>query len=188
MFPTTPAETSTTRSARPAARLRARALRVLEGPHRWGRYERSATAFTARTGVCERRLTVYAPGATSADRRLVTLWHTWPLVGGALAFAVALLLAPVAPIAALVGMLTLYLGGLALVARRSRRARAGSRVIRCSTVTLSTGREAIGDARLLDDALAELLRLERLREAGRIDEIAFELGWARVHDRLSASD
>lgn len=191
MFPTTPAETRTARtarSARRAARLRARTLRALEGPHRWGRYEQSATAFTARTGVCERRLTVYAPGATSADRRLITLWHAWPLVGGALAFAVALLLAPAAPIAALVGMLTLYLGGLALVARRSRRARAGCRVIRCSAVALSTGREAIGDARLLDDALAELLRLERLREAGRIDEVGFELGWARVHDRLSDSD
>lgn len=178
--------TPTRRTARTVP-LRPRISRALEGPHRWGRYERSATAFTARTGVCERRLTVYAPGATDADRRLITLWHNWPLIGGALAFAAALALAPVAPIAALVGMLTLYLGGLALVARRSRRARAGCRVIRSAEVALSTGRDVIGDARLLDEALAELLRLERLRETGRIDEIAFELGWACVHDQLSVS-
>jgi hypothetical protein len=163
---------------------RTRTARLLEGAHSWGRYEESTALFTARTGVCTRRLTVYAPGASSADRRLLTLWRAWPVVGGSLAAAVALALAPEAPVAALIGMLAIYGGGLVVVGMRSRRARAGCRTLRSSTIELATGRETVGDDRLLEKSLAELLLLDRLRDSGRIDEVGFELGWARVHDRL----
>lgn len=163
---------------------RTRTARLLEGEHRWGRLEESSALFTARTGVCVRRLVVYAPGADATDRRLLTLWRSWPAVGGALAFAVALGLAPIAPIAALVGMLGVYVGGLLLVARRSRRARRGCRTVKCSRVQLTTGWESLGDEDALERAVAELTLLEHLREHGRIGEVGFELGWARVHDRL----
>ncbi|MFF2050442.1 DUF6611 family protein [Leifsonia sp. NPDC058194] len=163
---------------------RTRTARLLEGEHRWGRLEESSALFTARTGVCTRRLVVYAPGADAGDRRILTLWRSWPAVGGGLAFAVALGLAPVAPVAALAGMLAVYVGGLLLVARRSRRARSGCRSVKCSRVQLATGWESVGDEEALEEAVAELTLLERLRDSGRIGEIGFELGWARVHDRL----
>lgn len=163
---------------------RTRIARLLEGEHRWGRLEESTALFTARTGVCVRRLTVYAPGAGAADRRILTLWRSWPVVGGGMAFAVALALAPVAPVAALIGMLAVYVGGLVLVARRSRRARHGCRSLRSSSVQLSSGRETVGDEERLEEAFAELVLLERMRDHGRIGEVGFELGWARVYDRL----
>jgi hypothetical protein len=174
---------SVTTTTRPPA-ARTRTARLLEGEHRWGRIEESSALFVGRTGVCARRLVVYAPGTDAADRRILTLWRSWPVVGGALAFAVALALAPAAPVAALIGMLTVYLGGLGVVGMRSRRARRGCRSVRSSSVDLSTGREVVGDEELLDSCAAELRRLEHLRDSGRIDEVAFEFGWARVHDRL----
>lgn len=163
---------------------RTRTARLLEGEHRWGRLEESSALFTARTGVRVRRLVVYAPGADAADRRILTLWRSWPAVGGALAFAVALGLAPTAPAAALAGMLAVYVGGIVMVARRSRRARRACRSVKCSSVQLSTGEETLGDEDRLDEAFAELVLLERLRDRGRITEVGFELGWARVYDSL----
>lgn len=163
---------------------RTRTTRLLEGAYRWGRIEESTALFTARTGVCVRRLVVYAPGADAADRRILTLWRSWPAVGGGLAFAVALALAPIAPLGALVGMLAVYLGGLAVVGMRSKRARRGCRSLRSSSVELTTGRETIGDEEALEAAFVELALLESLRDRGRIDEVGFELGWARVYDRL----
>lgn len=163
---------------------RTRTTRLLEGAYRWGRFEESTALFTARTGVCVRQLVVYAPGTDAADRRILMLWRSWPLVGGALAFAVALALAPVAPLAALVGMLAVYLGGLAVVGRRSRRARHACRSLKASSVQPSTGVETVGDEEALEAAFAELALLESLRDRGRIDEIGFEFGWARVYDRL----
>lgn len=163
---------------------RTRTTRLLEGAYRWGRIEESTALFTARTGVCVRRLVVYAPGSDAADRRILTLWRSWPVVGGALAFAVALALAPVAPPAALVGMLAVYIGGLAIVGRLSKRARHGCRSLKSSSVQLTTGVETIGDEEQLEEAFAELALLESLRDRGRLDEVGFELGWARVYDRL----
>ena len=156
--------------------------RLLEGPHRWGWFEETSALYTARTGVFARRLFVYPPGTSSAERRAIVFRRRWPAVGGLLALVPALLLAPGPAVAAIGATVTVYIAGFVAAVFATRRVWRECRVIRCSTVSIGELHETYGDESLVTASLAALLALERGRDEGRIDEVAFELGWSRVYD------
>ena len=161
---------------------RGRAKRFFEGAHRWGWFEETSALYTARTGVCARRLFVYPPGTTSAERRAIVFRRRWPTVGGLLALIPALVLAPAPAVTAIGAMVAVYLAGFVLAAVATRRVWGECRAIRCSTFAVGQQYETYGDERLVTASLASLLELERARDEGRIDEVGFELGWSRVYD------
>ena len=167
-------------------RARSRATRFLEGAHRWGWFEETSALYTARTGVSARRLFVYPPGTSSAERRAIVFRRRWPTAGGLLALIPALVLAPAPALAAIGAMAAVYVAGFVVAAVATRRVWRECHVIRCSTVAVGELYETYGDERLVTASLASLLALERARDEGRIDEVAFELGWSRIYDLAQA--
>ncbi|MEN2742215.1 DUF6611 family protein [Microbacterium sp. X-17] len=166
--------------------VRGRASRFFEGAHRWGWFEETSALYTARTGVCARRLFLYPPGTTSAERRAIVFRRRWPTVGGLLALLPALVLAPAPAVTAIGALVAVYLAGFIVAAVLTRRVWRECRVIRCSTVAVGDRYETYGDEHLVTASLASLLALERARDEGRIDEVGFELGWSRVYDLAHA--
>jgi hypothetical protein len=167
-------------------RAHGRAKRFFEGAHSWGWFEETSALYTARTGVSARRLVVYPPGTSSAERRAIVFRRRWPTVGGLLALVPALVLAPAPAVAAIGAMVAVYVAGFLVAAVATRRVWRECHVIRCSTVAVGEQYEAYGDERLVTASLASLLALERARDEGRIDEVGFELGWSRVYDLAQA--
>lgn len=169
---------------RPPAR--SRATRFWEGAHTWGFSEATSSLYAARTGVDARRLVVYPPGTSPAERRALVLRRRWPSWGGFLALLVALLAAPSSAVAALIAMTVVYATGFAVAVLATRRVWSARRELRCSTVRVGEFHEEYGDAHALEQALATLLALERSRAEGRIDEVGYELGWGRVYEAADA--
>lgn len=169
---------------RPAARKRA--ARLLEGAHTWGFFEETSALSVARTGVHARRLVVYPPGTSAGERRALVFRRHWPAAGGLLALLVALVASTVSPFVALAAMLTVYASGFVVGAVITRGVGSSCRELRCSTVRLGERFEAFGDVEGVEACFASLLALERARAAGRIDEVAFELGWWRIYEELDA--
>lgn len=169
---------------RPPAR--GRASRFFEGAHRWGWFEETSALYIARTGVAARRLFLYPPGTTPAERRAIVFRRRWPAIGGLLALLPALVLAPAPAVVAIGAMVAVYVAGFVVAIVATRRVWRECRVIRCSAVAVGEEYETYGDERLVTASLASLLALERARDEGRIDEVGFELGWSRVYDLAQA--
>ncbi|CAM5477073.1 DUF6611 family protein [Leifsonia shinshuensis] len=165
---------------RPPAR--SRTARFLEGAHRWGWFEETSALYTARTGVSARRLVVYPPGTTGAQRRAIVFRRRWPAAGGLLALLPAFVLAPAPAVVAIGAMVVVYVAGFVVALVATRRVWPECRVIRCSTISVGEQYETYGEEQLVTASLAALLALERARQEGRIDEVGFELGWSRVYD------
>ncbi len=165
---------------------RSRAARFLEGAHAWGCFEETSTLYAARTGVHARRLVVYPPGTSSGERRALVLRRRWPTAGGLLALLVALVATPASSVVALAAMVVVYAAGFVICAVVTRGISRACRQLRCSTVRFGETCETSGDVEGVEACLASLLALERARTAGRIDEVAFELGWGRIYEEASA--
>ena len=173
-----------TTTQRPPAR--GAVARLLEGPHDWGFFEETSTLYAARTGIRARRLVVFPPGTSAAERRALVLRRRWPTAGGIVALLAALVAAPVSSTAALAAMLTVYVSGCIVGVVSTRRIWRSRSELRCSSVRFAETWETYGEPLAVEESLAALLALERARDAGRIDEVGFELGWGRVYEAADA--
>ncbi|MEN0071922.1 MAG: DUF6611 family protein [Propionicimonas sp.] len=156
--------------------------RLLDGERVWG----EAEVTVPRGGVPRYCLVVYRPGIEASDRRLLRLWHRWPLYGGTGFFATALLVAFVLPAPwPLLTAIGWFLTGFGLLGYLTADERA--RVRRLSLFD-------DGDAAGLADAAA-LARLRCLGEllvaadadlaSGRITQVEHALAWSTAYTELS---
>lgn len=100
--------------------------RLLEGSHPWGSYQVNVS----RSGVVHHRLTVYPPGANSAERRALAGARDWPVAGalGAL-LAIIGLGRSIGSLLLLSCVTVVYLLGIVWTRLRIRRLRLAVRTI-----------------------------------------------------------
>ena len=109
--------------------------RLVEGRALWGDLDVSPVT----PGIWQRvRLTVYPPGITPTERRLLRLRHGWPVVGALVSFAGLVLVSDAGPMLGVLTMLAAYAAGFAVLGRLTRDLRP-----RCRVLTVAT--EHIGD-------------------------------------------
>ncbi len=157
-------------------------IRALEGEHLWG-YVDAVPA--GRTVWLLRRLTVYPPGTTVVERRLLKFHRDWPVTGAVVALFLMFALADVWSIPlALLAVVLAYAGGVWVTARLTHDLRAGSHRLDI-TSTPGDGHSTRRDVALFESARAELLRLDAGRQRGELTPVEFEAGWARVFDQLA---
>lgn len=165
----------------PAARL----ARALEGPHRWGYVD---TTPTQPTVWVHKRLTIFPPGTTGAERRALKINRDLPAVGAVVTLFVMLGLGEVLPpLGAAVVACLLYASGIAISARLTHRLRTRCHRVDVATAVGENGYSTVGDLALLEGAAAQLTRLEDALDRGDIAPVDFEAEWANVYESVGAS-
>lgn len=157
---------------------------LLDGAHLWG----SSDAVVSRYGVRHYRLTVYPPGISTADRRLVRVWRCWP-VSGALLGVLALMVlgnAAATPDTVLAATVSAYLGIGALLFLRAGPARFR---VRSLSIVLMPGSADVNEQHKFVEwqAMVHMLTAaDRGLTGGAIAAVEHEAIWWEVYDRLGA--
>lgn len=159
--------------------------RLLEGRALWGTLDVSP----ATRGIWQQvRLTVYPPGTTPGQRRLLHLGRSWPSGGAALCLVVLVFLGDQGPVVSVAAAATMYLAGLVVTARLTRDLRARCRRIAVASELVACEVREFGDVPLLRAAATRLLELEARRRSGLVDPVRYEAEWSEVYDALPAAD
>jgi hypothetical protein len=155
---------------------------LLDGAHPWGSFD----AMVGRYGLRRYQLTLYPPGISTADRRLLRLWRAWPVGGAARALLALAVLGDslFSPGTTLLVVGAAYLGVAALLFALTAAARAGVRSI--SLILLGPDldpreRQCFAEWERLVDVLT---RADMLLKAGAIDPTQHEALWWQAYDRL----
>ena len=151
----------------------------------WGSLEISDPASARRSGFTHHRLEVYPPGTDSIERRQLQRFRHWRVWG-----ALAALVADVIVGSAWHGwqaplfIAVVYLAGLVLGARATRRLRKGIHGLNVATILVGGTTHVEGDLGLLESCVVELEQLDRRRAEGQIDAVEYERIWTRIYVRL----
>ncbi|TBN58361.1 hypothetical protein EYE40_13700 [Glaciihabitans arcticus] len=149
---------------------------------RWGTLEVTSPV---RYGWRTYRLTVYAPGTTAAERRLLALDRNAPLLVAGVALLLAVILRPDVPP---LGILLVVPAGVFIVSAvraRARRLRQSTLVLVVAEVDANGTTEVLGDLSLRRDVAYSLRWMEHLRRAELITELEFQRRWAIEYERLA---
>lgn len=158
--------------------------RIAEGRALWGTIDVSPLS----RGIWQRvRLTVYPPGISRGERRLLHAFHAWPIVGAVGCLFALIPLSDAGPVLALATALAVYLAGFLVLAALSHDLRVRCHVVTAASEYVGGSLREFGDVQLLLTAGRRLVDLETQRRAGRIDPVAYEAEWAAVYDTLPAS-
>ena len=170
---------------RAARRLIEWAGHALEGEHSWGYID---VVPAGRTAWQLKRLTVYPPGTTVEQRRLLKFHRDWPINGAVLALFLIFALGDAWPMPlAATTVVLVYVCGVSVTSRLTHHLRMSSRRLHVTSTAGEQGCRYRGDVDLFESARAELLRLDAGRVGGELTPAQFEAGWARVFDRLAES-
>ena len=158
--------------------------RALEGEHRWGFVDLTPTE---RGAWEQKRLTVFPPGTTSAERRALKRHRDWPIAGAVITMFLMLVLGewwPPAVSAALA--ITAYGVSLGVSAHVTQSLRSRCRRVEVTALASVDGYTTTGDIAALNSAVRELTALEAQFDRGELTPVEFEASWGRVYDRLPA--
>lgn len=168
----------------PNTRVDARArtpVPVIDGPRQWGSIETGVS----RQGFRRYRLVVFPPGISDLERRLLRLWHRWP-VWGATLWLVTVIPFVGTPNAsmAVVTATVLYVGSGATLFVMLGPIR--TRVLTMSVVLISGFSNAVAAAAYTElKAVAIILcAADMMRDAGDITPAQHEALWWQAYDRL----
>ncbi|WP_043709813.1 DUF6611 family protein [Leifsonia aquatica] len=157
--------------------------RLLEGRTPWGTLDVSP----ASRGIWQRvRLTVYPPGITHGQRRLLHLSHTWPVGGGIVCLFSLVFLSDKGPVLSLVTVLSVYVAGFLVLRRLTRDLRAQSRTVTVASEYIGGELREFGNVHLFRAAATRLMDLETRRRTGLLDPVRYEAEWTDVYDSLPA--
>jgi len=151
---------------------------LVDGAHSWGSLDQAPARSTV---VQQISLTVYRPGTTLHDRRLLHARQTWPLAGAVLAVSVVIVMASWAPphvtgLAALVA----WVLGFAILELTTRGLRESVRELSASSTCTPDGLVVVGDATCVRATAARLSALERELDAGHISTERYLARWEEV--------
>jgi hypothetical protein len=159
--------------------------RFVDGDAPWGAFD----VWPDRFGSTRFRLTVYPPGISLRERRMLRVWRGWPAWGGLLWAVGVIALAAVLPTwIALVLSTAVYLGsGVAAfsMAGDSRRH------VRTAIATVAVGfyhPAAYREARYLQDLAQRLTSADIERRAGTLTPVAYEVTWWQVYNGVAAGE
>jgi hypothetical protein len=155
--------------------------RLFEGRAPWGTLDVSP----ASRGIWQRvRLTVYPPGITHGQRRLLHLTHAWPVGGAILCLFALVFLSGWGPVLSVATVLTAYVAGFLVTARLTRALRERSRVVTVASEYVGGEVREYGNVHLLRIAASRLHDLEARRRSGLVDPVTYEAEWAEIYDAL----
>jgi Family of unknown function (DUF6611) len=174
-----------TRVSEPVNAVRVWWCRLLDGAHPWGSFD----AMVGRYGLRRYRLTVFPPGISTADRRLLRLWRGWPVGGGVIAMLAVMLLGDAVSSAqtTVVVATATYLSVGAVLFVLTTGVRAG---VRSVSLILLAGVLDPGERRSYAEweRLVDVLtRADSMLKAGAIDPTQHEALWWQAYDRLGVS-
>jgi hypothetical protein len=151
-----------------------------DGPA-WG----SFTIYPARYGVTRYRLVVFPPGISTAQRRMLKLWRTWPLWGPTLWVGLQIAGAAVGmPETALIGGSMLVIATGAMIFALAGDTRLQVRSLWAVSIAGYGNCEADERCTLLRVLARNLDRADMDLEEGRISPAEHEARWWRVYDAL----
>ncbi|AMM21377.1 hypothetical protein AX769_16115 [Frondihabitans sp. PAMC 28766] len=156
---------------------------IADGQHLWGRVDYGVSGPGALRRI---RLTVYAPGTNASERRLLRVWHAWPIVSVAWGVLMMVLVSVRSLGPECVAGVVAYALATVILVSRTRRLRHASRRIAVSTIEIGGRQRREGDASLLGATLQRLGSLEHEVRAGLLDPIGFELRWAEAYQLIPA--
>ncbi|HME49616.1 DUF6611 family protein [Mycobacterium sp.] len=159
--------------------------RLIDGEHAWGSFD----IRLGRSGFRRYRLTVFPPGISDRDRRLLRLWRGWPIGGVAIWLMAATCLDASSPASTLAVLVSAYLGtGAALFALT-----AGTRPrVRSMSLTLVKGYGWAADPkreaarRAWEKLTGVMLAAEDMRKRGTLSPVQYEAVWWEIYDRMEA--
>ena len=155
--------------------------RLLEGRAPWGTLDVSP----ASRGIWQQvRLTVYPPGITHAERRILHLAHVWPVGGGVLCLFALVFLGSEDPAVSLAIALALYAGGFVIASRVARDLRSRSRTLTVTSEYVHGELHEHGEVALLRVSAERLMTLEAKRRRGEVDPVSYEAEWSDVFTAL----
>ncbi len=155
--------------------------RLLEGRAPWGTLDVSIPS----RGICQRvRLTVYPPGITHGQRRLLHLRHMWPVAGGILCLFALVLLSGEGPALSLATVLGAYVGGFLVTARLTHELRERCRVVTVASEYAGGEVRESGNVHVLREAASRLMDLEARRRSGLVDPVTYEAEWNEIYNTV----
>jgi hypothetical protein len=157
------------------------AIRVTEGPHRWGGLDVNPGG---RGGWSRTRLVVYPPGTNAAERRRLSAWRAWPVLGAFLAILMLVALASLPQLVSFFGAVAFYVLGFVATGVWTRRLRPRIRTLTTSVVTVGGGITCYGDVRLLHRIANDFVELDDDVAAGRVSPVEYEARWAELYARV----
>lgn len=162
--------------------VRAWWFRLLDGAQSWGSFD----AMAGRYGLRRYRLIVFRPGISAADRRLLRLWHGWPLGGATVTMLAVILLGdPMASIrTTLLVAAAVYLTVGAVLFVLTAAARADVRSMSLVLLANQLGPDQRRRYAEWEGLVCLLTRAEDLLKAGAIDLTQHEALWWQAYDRL----
>lgn len=159
--------------------------RVVSSIPPWGVLEVTSPV---RYGWRSFRLTVYPPGTSSAERRVLWLDRHLPVVAAAGVLAAMLIAVPVVPPLILLMLIPVGVAIIGVVRRATRPLRQTVRTLRVAQVDLRGSTETYGDECLLSHCVDELREMDRARLADQITPVEYERRWGDVYDALAAEE
>jgi len=151
---------------------------LVDGAHSWGSLDQAPARSTV---VQQISLTVYRPGTSLHDRRLLHARQTWPLRGAILAVSIVIFMVSWAP-AHVIGLVVLIAWGLGfgILELTTRGLRESVRELSASSTCTPDGLVVVGDAACVRATAARLSALERELDAGRISTDRYLARWEEV--------
>jgi hypothetical protein len=160
--------------------------RRYQGP--WGSLEVSDVASARRSGLTRYRLEVFPPGTNFAERHQLTRFRQWRLWGAFAALMGEFLLGGIwhgwqVPLC----LAGIYLAGLLVGARATRRLRTATHALHVATATVGGSTYVEGDLDLLERCVTEFERLEGERVERHIEPVEYESVWTRIYVLLGST-
>jgi hypothetical protein len=157
-------------------------LSHLSSPRPWGFLEVTSPV---RYGWRGWRLTVFPPGTSPDERRLLWLDRHVGYLAALMVLPLMLAVQPAVPPMALLLFIPLAAMAIALVRHRASGLRARVRILSVAYVDVDGATRVLGDGELVDQSVAALEELDRARMSREITPAQYELGWAGVYDAVS---
>jgi Family of unknown function (DUF6611) len=160
-------------------------LNLLDGGHLWGSFD----AMIGRYGLRRYRLTVFPPGITAADRRLLRAWRGWPVGGAAVALLATMCLSEVilTPMTTLVVCAGVYVvvGAALFVMSAAPR----TQVRPLSVILIDGYSDPRSEAMYAEwEAVIEMLATaDEMRERGELSSVEYEAMWWHAYNRVGVA-
>jgi hypothetical protein len=155
------------------------ATRLLEGAHPWGWVQ---TGTAARGGWVTLRLTVYPPGTSAGERRLLIFARNWPLLWTVAVLVAMVALGQEAGAAIVPVCIVAWMAGIVAVLRATRALRSRVRSVAVAQVCQVGERRDLGEFAAVSRAVRDFERLDRAAAEGRIEPVEYERRWGGIYD------
>ncbi|MDN4612859.1 hypothetical protein P5G50_00225 [Leifsonia sp. F6_8S_P_1B] len=156
--------------------------RLTEGSLRWGAVEHAPASPTVWRRIT---VTVYPPGVTTAERRLLHAGRWWPFAGAVIGvFGMAVAADHVPPVLAGFLAVACYIASCWALHRRTAGLRARSRTVTAVFYRTAYEDAVYGDPVRVREVIGRFRELEDRRAAGDLDPVGYEREWGLLYDSV----